>query len=51
MLKISVISRMRSTSEIADMFNTSDEIFLVFAEKKKFTFYFFRNGGGGEGGI
>ena len=32
-LKISVISRVRSTSEIADIFNTFDEIFLVFAEK------------------
>ena len=34
MLKISVISRVRSTSEIADIFNTRDEIFLVFTEKK-----------------
>ena len=33
-LKISVISQMRSTSEIADIFNTQDEIFLVFTEKK-----------------
>ena len=33
-LKISVISQVRSTSEIADIFNTFDEIFLVFAEKK-----------------
>ena len=42
MLKISVISRVRSTSEIADIFNTFDEIVLVFAEKKsKFSFYFF----------
>ena len=34
MLKISVISRVRSTSEIADIFNISAEIFLVFTEKK-----------------
>ena len=33
-LKISVISRVRSTSEIADIFNPWDEIFLVFTEKK-----------------
>ena len=33
-LKISVISRVRSTSEIADIFNTFDKIFLVYAEKK-----------------
>ena len=33
-LKISEISRVRSTSEIADIFNTFDEIFLVFTEKK-----------------
>ena len=33
-LKISVISRVRSTSEISDIFNTLDEIFLVFTEKK-----------------
>ena len=33
-LKISVISRVRGTSEIADIFNTFDEIFLVFTEKK-----------------
>ena len=33
-LKISEISRVRSTSEIADIFNTRDEIFLVFTEKK-----------------
>ena len=34
MLKISVISRVHSTSEIADIFNTFDEIFLVFTKKK-----------------
>ena len=33
-LKISVISRVRSTSEIADIFNTWDEIYLVFTEKR-----------------
>ena len=43
-LKISEISRVRSTSEIADIFNTFDEIFLVFTEKSKFSFYFFRRG-------
>ena len=33
---------MRSTSEIADIFNTPDEIFLVFTEKKvNFLFIFF----------
>ena len=33
---------MRSTSEIADIFNTRDEIFLVFTEKKvNFLFIFF----------
>ena len=33
---------MRSTSETADFFNTRDELFLVFTEKKmKFSFYFF----------
>ena len=40
-LKISAISRVRSTSEIADIFNTWDEIFLVFTEKKvNFLFIF-----------
>ena len=33
-LKISVISRVRSTSKIADIFNTFNEIYLVFAPKK-----------------
>ena len=32
-LKISVISRVQFTTEIADIFNTWDEIFLVFTEK------------------
>ena len=31
---------MCSTSEIADIFNTFDEIFLIFAEKKKVNFLF-----------
>ena len=34
-LKMSVISRVRSTSEIADIFNTWDEIIFVFTKKKK----------------
>ena len=33
-LKISVISPVRSTSENADIFNTRGEIFLVFTGKK-----------------
>ena len=33
-LKISVISGVRSTSEITDIFNTWDEIFLIFNVKK-----------------
>ena len=33
-LKMSVISRVRSTNEIADILNARDEIFLVFTEKK-----------------
>ena len=41
-LKISVISWVRSTSEIADIFKAWDEIYLVFTEKSKFSFYFFR---------
>ena len=40
-MKISVISRVRSTSDIADIFNAGDEIFLVISEKK-ISFYFFR---------
>ena len=44
-LKISVISRVRSTSEITDIFNTRDEIFLIFTEKKvNFLFIFFCSG-------
>ena len=35
------MSRVRSTSDIADIFNTLDEIFLVFTEiKREFYFYF-----------
>ena len=41
-LKISVISRVRSTSEIADIFNTLDEIVLVYTEKSECSVYFFR---------
>ena len=33
-LEISVISRVRSTSEITDIFNTFNEIYLVFTPKK-----------------
>ena len=32
--KISIFSRVRSTSENADIFTARDEIYLVFAEKK-----------------
>ena len=39
-LKIYVISRVRSTSEIADIFNTRDEIFWYLPKKSKFSFYF-----------
>ena len=39
-MKISVNSRVRSTSEFSDIFNTSDEIFLVFTEKKYMFFFF-----------
>ena len=40
-MKISVISRLHSTSEIADIFNARDEIFLVFTEKGKRNFFLF----------
>ena len=33
-LKISAISRVHSTREIADIFNTFDEIYLVLTSKK-----------------
>ena len=39
-LKISVISRVRSPSVNTDIFNTFDEIFLVYTENSKFYFYF-----------
>ena len=39
-LKISEFSRVRSKSENFDVFNSRDEIYLVFAEKSKFSFYF-----------
>ena len=39
-LKISVISRVRSPSVNTDISNTFDEIFLVFTDKSKFYFYF-----------
>ena len=34
MLKTSEVSRMRSTSKNADVFNSRDEIYLVFAKRK-----------------
>ena len=41
MLKTSEFSRVRSTSENSDVFNSRDEIYLVFhLEKSKFSFYF-----------
>ena len=39
-LKISEISRVRSMSDFADIFNIRDEIVLAFTEKSKFSFYF-----------
>ena len=39
---ISTISRVRSTSEIADIFSTFDEIVLVFTKKNKFSFCLLR---------
>ena len=39
-LKTSEFSRVRSTSENFDVFNSRDEIYLVFTEKKHFFFYF-----------
>ena len=35
---------MRSTSENANIFTARDEIYLVFAVKSKFSFYFILNG-------
>ena len=39
-LKTSEFSRVRSTSENFYVFNSRDEIYLVFTEKSKFSFYF-----------
>ena len=39
-LKISEFSRVRSTSENFDVFNSRDEIYLVFTEKKTTNFLF-----------
>ena len=45
MLKISVISQVRSTSEIADIFNAFDEnIFGIYGKKINVLFIFFREG-------
>ena len=40
-LKISEFSRVRSTSENFDVFNSRDEIYLVFTEKKQIFFLFY----------
>ena len=40
-LKISEFSRVRSTSENFDVFNSRDEIYLVFAEKRQIFFLFY----------
>ena len=40
LLKISVISRVREMSKIADIFNTWNEIFLHLPKKKVFFFSF-----------
>ena len=40
-MKISVNSRVRSTSDFSDIFNTFDEIYLAFTEKSKFSLNFF----------
>ena len=37
-LKISVISRVRSTNKIADICNVFDELFLIFTEKNVVVF-------------
>ena len=39
-LKTSKFSRVRSTSDNFYVFNTRGEIYLVFTEKSKFSFYF-----------
>ena len=38
-LKTSEFSGVRSTSENSDVFNSRDEIYLVFIKKSKFSFY------------
>ena len=40
MLKTSEVSRVRSTYEHFDVFNSRDEIYLVFTEKSRVPFYF-----------
>ena len=40
-LKISEFSRVRSKSEHFDVFNSRDEIYLVFTEEKKQNFFLF----------
>ena len=42
-VKNQYFSRVRSTSENADIFTARDEIYLVFAKKSKFSFYFILN--------
>ena len=39
-LKTSEFSWVRSTNENFDVFNSRDEIYLVFTKKSKFSFYF-----------
>ena len=39
--KFGYAERVRSMSEMADIFNTGDEIFLVFTEKSKYPLYTF----------
>ena len=39
-LKTSEFSRVRCTSENSYVFNSQDEIYLVFTEKSKFSFYY-----------
>ena len=39
MLKISAISLVLRTREISDIFNTFDEIFMVFTEKRKYPLF------------
>ena len=41
MLKTSEVSRVRSTNEHFDVFNSRDEIYLVFTEKSKVPFLFY----------